>query len=244
MTDLLPVEIRSFTRLMEVVAVHSGEEVPTIRMLCQKLQAILPVSREESAKILFDHVSAVEKLIDEHMVTPGSKRSGGRLKVRIARLFDPNELAKNYSKFQSEQQENVLAILDLIPLLDDVKFDGEKLIESRGEIISEIDNLLGKILSSNEVSDAIKSISLAQVEMIKRTLVRFEFEGVVPFREAIYCTIGRLTLELKGIPETKQGGIREIIDDLVRIKDMAEIAAGTLKLAGPFIAGLLAAPAA
>ena len=242
MTELLPVEIRAFTSLMEVVASPTGEDAPAIRMLCQKLSAIVPLQQATAPRVLFEHVSAIDRLIDEHMTTPGSRRAGQRLKDRIARLFEANELAKRYVQYQTDQRENVLAILDLIPLLDDVKFDGGKLLEARSGIVSALDDLLSEVGGSRDVSDPSKKLVLAQVEMIKRTLERFETDGVVPFRDSIYCTIGRLTLELRDVRDNEKDGIRKIIDDLVRVKEMAEIAAGTLKLAGPFIAGYLSAP--
>jgi|GEM_PF-2975737 len=242
MSDSLPIEIKSLTSILERMLQPSAAAMPTVSMISRFMQESAGTNEAESIPTFFNHLRVVDGLIQEHMVSPGTRRSGERLRARLVKLFAGDNLGEKYNAFQPSQSHNIQAILDLISMLDVVQFNNDGLIERREEIGSSIDELLADVAESSELTEATKRIVVAQIDLIRRTLDRFETSGVVPFRESIYCSIGRLTIELKDLDENEGGRIRKVIDDIVRIKDMAEIAGGTLRLAGPFIAGYLSAP--
>jgi len=242
MSDSLPLEVKTLTAVLERMQEGANAANPTIRTLSRFMQEVAGTSEVESISTLFHYLKVVDGLIQEHMVSPGGKRSGERLRARLAKLFDGNILGDPFGNFHATQSHNIQAILDLIPMLDDIQFDNDGLISKRPEIAASIEALLSDVAGSSELAEATKRVVVAQIDLIRRTLDRFEISGVVPFRESIYCSIGRLTLELKDLNEAEAGKVRKVIDDIVRIKDLAELAGGTLRLAGPFIAGYLAAP--
>lgn len=243
MTDSLPIEVRAFTELLEAMSKPQGDASPAISAICRALRGIVPNAEKDPARILFDYIQSIDTLIEEHMLTPGSKRSGSRLRARIGDLFGSERLHQRYDAFQNEQRENILAILDLLPLLDDVQFNSSRLVEVRTDINESLLNIISDIAQSDQLSEATKRVVKGQVELIQKTLDRFEFEGVVPFRDSIFCTIGRLTIELRTSDEKQGAAIRKVVDDLIRVKEMIEVAGGALLLSGPVIAGLLSGPA-
>jgi hypothetical protein len=244
MSDSLPIEVTVFTAVLERMLEPSNTPVPTLNMISRFMQEIAGTSDVEAVQTFFGHLRIVDGLIAEHMVSVGSKRSGERLRARISKLFGGDNLGIPYNSFQPSQSHHIQSILDMLPMLDVVQFDNDGLEKRRDDIVNSIDSILSDISKSDELSHATKQVISAQVYGIRKTLERFEISGVVPFRDSIYCSIGRLTIELKDLDEKQAGKLRQVIDDIVRVKDLAEIAGGTLKLAGPFIAGYLSAPGA
>jgi hypothetical protein len=244
MSESLPIEVRALTSVLERMIEPSNTPVPTVNVISRFMQETVGVGETEAIQTFFAYVRIVDGLIVEHMVSPGTKRSGEKLRARIAKLFGGDNLGVPYNSFQPSQSQHIQAILDMLPMLDVLQFDADGLTQRRENIVESIDLVLSDISQSNDLSYATKQIISAQVYSIKKTLERFEFSGVVPFRDSIYCSIGRLTIELKYLDEKQAVKVRQVIDDIVRIKDLAEMAGGALRLSGPFIAGYLAAPGA
>jgi hypothetical protein len=242
MTGIQPIEIRAFTALLQAMSEQGGNTHPALRSICRTLSGVASIPEGQAAKALFEHIGAISRLIDEHMTTAGNKRAGARLKVRIAELFSSEKLVQDYGSFLAQNGPNISAILDLMSLLDDVQFDDGKLINARPDIQAALDELLGNLVGSDQIAESTKKVVRGQIYLIKNTLERFEFDGVVPFRDSIFCTVGRLHIELRDADEKQGGAIRKLIDDIIRVKDMVELAGGALLLTGPVIAGLLSAP--
>jgi|SRR5215217_1277974 len=242
MSDSLPVELSRLTSVLERMTQPSGSATPTINVLARFMQEEAGTDEADSIPTFFHYLRTVDELVHEHLVSASNRRSGERLRARLSKLFAGDNLGDKYNNFQATQSHNIQAILDMIPMLDGVKFDNDGLVERKSEISSSLDDILSDVSGSAELTDATRRVVVAQIDLIKRTLTNFELSGVVPFRESIYCSIGRLTLELKDLDAPEAGKVRSVIDDIIRIKDLAEIAGGTLRLAGPFIAGYLAAP--
>ena len=237
-----PPEIDVFNALLGQILMLKGDGRPAIGMLAAELSNITGVDAAESAVALFQLARTINGFIDESVVGSRNTRAGERLKARILDLLAPEMLSKQYADYQNVQHQNAQAILDLMSFLDHLEFDSEKFSLSKVEIEDELAKVESEAAASANLSNSQQKLVLAQVALIRRALARFSVDGLGPFRDSIFTSIGRLTIELKSADGDQAAAVRGVIDDLLRVKDIAEIAGGALKLTGPFIAGLLTGP--
>lgn len=242
MSDSIPTELQVFSQLLEQMSVSAGDASPTIRCIAMELSRLTPNQSKDGARAIFDLIRSVEAVVDTHLIGSANQRSADRIKARMDDLFSVENLHLRYDSFQNANRHQILALHDMLTILDGATFDGPALSESKGKISEELERLIQDTMGTGEISTDLKDLVRAQLRLIQTTLDRFEIDGVTPFRQSIYCAVGVLTIELDRLPKAQQGAIRSIIDDIVRVKDMAETVGGALRLTGPIITGLLAAP--
>lgn len=242
MSSTVPPEIQIFERFLRRLVTPLNGSGAAIFVISDRFAEVSTAKRSESLPLLFRYVDTIKEMIDELLINSPHKRAGERLKERIGELFSVEKLNLDYSVYSMNQKSNIETIIDLMYFLDHLKFDSEGFSKSVPEINSNLKEIIGKVAKSSDFSEHQQRIIIAQVELIMRSMERFKTDGVAAFRDSISCGIGRLTIELKAARGDQVGAVRGVIDDLLRVKDLAEVAGGALALTGPYVAGLLTAP--
>jgi len=243
MTHARPPEIDHFNALLEKMLQYKGDSRAAIGPISEDLSSITGVAHAESSFALFQLIETICVFIEEDIIENKNQRAGRRLKERILELFSSDMLVSNYAEYQKSQKHNISTLVDLMSFLDHLEFDAKKFTEARPEIESVLSKLEAAAAGNGDLSDAQRKLVLAQVALIKRSLARFSVDGLGPFRDSIFTSIGQLTIELRSSDKGQASAIRSAIDDLMRAKDLAEMAGGALRLTGPYIAGLITGPA-
>jgi hypothetical protein len=243
MSHSRPPEIDHFNALLEKMLQYRGDARPAIAPISDELVSVTGGDPVEASFALFQLIDTICVFIEGDIASSKNQRAGRRLKERILGLFSTDMLASNYAEFQNSQKHNINTIIDLMSFLDHLEFDALKFLESKPDIDEVLNKLEASAAGSGDFSDSQRKLILAQVALIKRSLARFSVDGLGPFRESIFTSIGRLSIELRTSDKGQASAIKSAIDDLLRAKDIAEMAGGALQLTGPFVAGLLTGPA-
>lgn len=185
-------------------------------------------------------LGSLERLVLELDSTP-ARRTAQKTVDTIVRVFTASNLTGTVNDFRKQHRTELHFIENTLDLLQDLSVDKEKFSSSIANIEEEIDQISAKFLKSS-LSDASKSVLMAQLQLLKNSAKRFDGGQVGPFRDSAFSTIGRVVIQIRKDSNIPDADKREMIDDALRLYDVIEKGGNLLSLAAPFIAGYLMAP--
>lgn len=188
-------------------------------------------------------VQSLPSLVAE-IPSKGQRRVAEKLVGRIEKLLDPTALATDMKSYIGRQASNIEFIEESLPLFEDLTYESDSLIAKLPDIYAAIEGMKSKFGQSPDVSDASKIMLIAQLDLLTNSVHRFQNSGIGAFRDSIFTIYGRITIQLESDENTSAEQKREIADDILRIYGVVQLGGDLLKLCGPVIAGLLAAPVA
>lgn len=235
MTDTLP-EILHLKALLE-----SLENVPDNhrkrgagRIIAEQFASITGTENLFDAYArLVAVIQNLSSLADEQFPEAGRKAAAYVGIGGLKGIFSPINLAIPFDQFLSNTDTDRRFLSATILLFDDVRFDSGALLSKATDIVSEIDALKEKIAKNDGLSHASKLIIGAQLTLIERSLLKVNSDGVGPFRDSVFTSIGRIYVELRGNNENDKIASRETLDDLLRIYGLLEAGGTLLSLGAP-----------
>lgn len=202
-----------------------------------------PGESREALFALIQAIDTLDRLCEERFERHHEKAMAQTVVRSLRSMLEPKHLNKSFDAFRQEHHASVHTALAILPLLGTLRYDADALLGHRDEIVSQVDALRAKVLSDDVLPDAAKHVIAAQLHLVNRSILRFETSGIGPFRDSLFCTIGRIEVVLKGeTAEVRHRG-NELADEVLRIYGLAQLAGDIASLAGPVIAGLLTGPA-
>jgi hypothetical protein len=172
----------------------------------------------------------------------GTRDVGNHVVDAIKALLDPQTLGEEFRQYRKRHAVDLEFVSRSLPLFRDLSYDGGALAASNSEIYAAIDAMKSKLGSYDGLSDASKTVLSAQLDLLAKSVHRFQTSGVGPFRDAVFSIYGKIRLQLDNDSDTSKDVKREVADDILRIYGLLQIGGGLLKLGGPVVAGLLGAP--
>ncbi len=190
---------------------------------------------------LYTSIDSLVELVEIKFPERGRKAAALAAIESIKALFSPRSLGRPYNEFAAVLKNKTSQILSFLPILEDIEFDSDSLTVNKANIFTEIEAARDRLASNSDLSDGSRRFLNAQFILMEKALVRFEKDGVGNFSASVYSAIGRIYIELRDEDHTKSG-VKDVIDDVLRIHGLMQAGGDILKLSGPFIAGLLSAP--
>lgn len=190
---------------------------------------------DDSVDNLFFGISEIIEALEQILptISPPTVRqvaSGVLSKIRL--LFSPRALQLQSGQYWSIVTADITFVEGTIGLFLGTGFDIGPVLDRQVEIASELENLRGHIGKSDEVSDSIKTVLLAQVDLIEKSMARLKSAGVGPFKESVYSLFGRVSIEIANPKTAGSGDLRKVADDLLRIVGLIEAGGKLLQLSG------------
>ena len=242
MNERLP-EITRLASLLEALrGVRPTPSSLVLTTLNEQL-AVLGFDREIALLELMRTIDGLERIIPD-IHSAAARRLAERLIKRVQRLFSAENLVLETKTFLSQQRQQMEFVLENLELFDELKFDAASLPGAAPGLLAELEALKGRVAKSGELADASRVLVLAQLDLMGRSINRFDRTGVGPFRDSLFSIYGRIVVELQGEDKNDKEAAREIVDDVLRVINLVQAAGGALALSGPVIAGLLAGPSA
>lgn len=240
-TDAL-IEIQYLKQLIETLpASGSGSAMNVVMGAYGKIASI---DDEYEAFLSFYKVlGSLPSIVEEKFPEKGRRAAALHIVEKMKDAFSPFKLSMGYSDFRGSYINSIRGIIFLMPILEDICFDASALVSNTDNIISEIDNIRKKVGISSDISDATRFFVDGQLILLERALLKFQSGGVGPFRDCVFTSIGKVYIELQSA-DSKSSSVKEIMDGVLRIYGLMQVGGDILKLSGPVISGLLAAPSA
>lgn len=130
-----------------------------------------------------------------------------------------------------------------VSIFEDIDFDPTKVAENATEISEVLGGVKGRLAGLEGISDASRTILMCQVDLIERSLLRFQTHGVIAFRESVFTMYGRVSVELEASSDKAvKASLKETADDLLRVAGLIETASSVFQLVAPAALKLLSAP--
>jgi hypothetical protein len=238
-TKIAP-EILNIEAWLETILARTSK-LPAILEISQAYAGVAQTSEEASFRELIRVVDSLPNLLGE-LPTDPSRKVATSVIERLNRLLDPKALGHEFGTWRNYHRANIDYIQSSIVIFHDLKFDSEIFLSKTPNLYEEIDKLRAKFASSDDISEPSKIVLRAQLDLLKKGVNRFQTSGVGAFRDSIFSIYGRITIQLEADKSISPAKKREIADDILRVWDIAQMGGDLLKLAGPAIAGYLAAP--
>lgn len=185
-------------------------------------------------------VDSLKRLAVELPAGP-TQSMGVRTAEAVERLFTSDRLLRNVSDFRSAARSDLDVIEHSLEIFEYARADIDGFRGNIKALYGDLDTLSEHFAKSN-LSDAAKSVLLAQMQLLKKTIDRFEAGSVTPFRDGAFSIIGRVVIEIQKDSKANPAEKRQLLDEAMRIYGMLEAAGNVLSLAAPVITGLIEGP--
>ncbi len=190
---------------------------------------------------LFSSLDQIEQIANEHFIG-GQKSVAENAINELRRLFGLEASRHPYNDYIGVRRTHIATVRLVFPILTDLSFDLISLQAKLPDAISEIQRFKDRISLHDDVSDQLKTVLFAQIDLMEKSLVRVQERGIGEFRHSVFTTFGRIYLELRANSEVSDKTSKEIVDDFLRIYQVFEAGGSLLQLGAPVIRGLIGAP--
>jgi len=191
---------------------------------------------------LMTSLDSLEGMVQERFSESGRREAALHLIQLTRSLLDLDDLVHPWEAYRARRYSVMQSARGMFVLLSDLKFDGEALLEKSLTLSEEISSLKKKFAGDDELSDAARAVLFCQLDLLHRSVARFQTSGVGPFRDSIFSSVGRIYIELAQDSGVSPDKVRSVIDDMLRVVNLAQVGGSILKLSGPVIAGLIEGP--
>lgn len=236
-------ELARIESLLNTIIGSAGATAPALEVFLGRCHAEFDNrSTSTSYNSLQASISGISDIVREKFQEPGRRQVALNLIRILEEIFGVEAFQGTWADYQKRVRRDASSALNMMPLLQDLSFDSDRLLADRLSIIQQIEKLKSKIGIEENISDPAKTVLLAQLRLLEQSLEKFETTGVGPFRQSIFTVFGRVVLELEREENLSTAGKRELVDDVLRVYGLMQAGGDLLKLGGPVISGLLAAP--
>lgn len=157
--------------------------------------------------------------------------------------FSITALRASIENWVSITAPHVATFKATLSIFEDLEFDGAKIVENAPEISEVLGGVKGRLVKLEGLSDASRTILMCQVDLIEKSLLRFQKHGVSAFRESVFSMYGRVSIELTAAKDEKvKGSLKETADDLLRVAGLVETASAAFQLVAPVALKMIAGP--
>jgi len=171
----------------------------------------------------------------------GMRRIAEKTISGLLSAFSTQNLVRDANGFRVTMSKELHLASANLEIFHELKLDRDNLSNSLKDIDKSIDDLRD-IFAKSDMSDASKSILSAQMELLKKSIDRFDKGTVGPFRDSAFSVIGRVVIQINGDEKLKSEDARKLVDDVLRLAGLIDAGSKVLTLVAPSIAGLLTGP--
>lgn len=182
-------------------------------------------------------VASLDRLVVE-IEGKHARATAERTVSAIRDLFTAQSLSRTVAEWRAVNANQLHLIDATIGLFGDLRTDREAFAGNVKSIEAVLEEVSIKF-NQSDLSDASKSVLMAQIELLRKSIARFEEGAVGPFRDQAYSVVGRVVIQIQNDPKVADVDKRKLIDDALRIYDVIDKGSSVLKLAAPYVAGLL-----
>ncbi|WP_454715279.1 hypothetical protein [Caulobacter segnis] len=210
--------------LMNAWGQHGGEQSPT------SFHEVLAISSAPRTMLPF-------------IKGKGSQAIAETAVSAIEECFSSISLQSNIEDWMSLTGSHRAILRATVSIFEDIDFDPTKVAENAPEISEVLGGVKVRLIALEGLSDASRTILMCQVDLIEKSLLRFQTHGVTAFRESVFSMYGRVSVELTASKDDKvKGSLKETADDLLRVAGLIETASAVFQLVAPAALKLLAGP--
>lgn len=170
-----------------------------------------------------------------------TQNMGVRTAQAVQRLFTSDRLVRNVGDFRTVAKSDLDIIEHSLEIFEHARSDVDGFKSNVDRLNVELDDL-SEHFNKSDLSDASKSVLMAQIQLLKNSIVRFDAGSVMPFRDSAFSVIGRVVIEIQKDPKASPADKRKLIDDAMRLYGILDAAGNVLSLVAPVISGYLDAP--
>lgn len=181
------------------------------------------------------------KRLAADLPTGPTQDMGVRTALAVQRLFTSDRLARNVGEFRAVAKSDLDIIEHSLGIFDHARSDVDGFKSNVEKLNVELDKL-SVHFNKSDLSDASKSVLMAQIRLLKNSIERFDAGSVLPFRDSAYSVIGRVVIEIQKDTKASPADKRKLIDEAMRLYGILEAAGNILSLVAPVISGYLDAP--
>ncbi|WP_156449613.1 hypothetical protein [Caulobacter sp. CCH9-E1] len=214
--------------------------IPSSTPMLTAIENYWPTSAPNKLMDVMRSLHALEQITSE-LPTAGMRRIAEKTIAGLVVAFSTQNLLRDISGFRAAMSNEIHLATSNLELFHDLKIDRDNLINSAEEIDRSIDDLM-ELFAKSEMSDSSKSVISAQMELLKKSIDRFNKGTVGPFRDSAFSVIGRVVIQIHGDTKLKSEDARKLVDDVLRLAGLIDAGSKILTLAAPHIAGLLPPP--
>lgn len=211
--------------------------IPSSTPMLSAIETYWPTSAPNKLMDVMRSLNALEQIISE-LPNAGMRKIAEKTVAGLIVAFSPQNLLRDIAGFRSALSNEIHLAKSNLELFHDLQMDRDKLINSAEEIEKSIEDLID-VFAKSEMSDSSKSVILAQMELLKKSIDRFNKGTVGPFRDSAFSVIGRVVIQIHGDTKLKSEDARKLVDDVLRLAGLIDAGSKVLTLAAPHIAGLL-----
>ena len=199
-----------------------------------------PTSAPNKLMDLMRSLHSLEQLALE-LPNAGMRRIAEKTISGLLSAFSTQNLVRDANGFRVTMSKELHLASANLEIFHELKLDRDNLSNSLKDIDKSIDDLRD-IFAKSDMSDASKSILSAQMELLKKSIDRFDKGTVGPFRDSAFSVIGRVVIQINGDEKLKSEDARKLVDDVLRLAGLIDAGSKVLTLVAPSIAGLLTGP--
>lgn len=216
-----------------------------LEALATDLPREFEITEEETLKRIFVAIQNIEIEVLQRYELGVLRTIALNTLKSLQEFFSPSSLGREIRLFKRDHAR-IDALIENLVVFDSIEKAGASLVQSKEQILAELESVLQRCDHSDGIDPKIKSLVRGNFELVRHALAHLDIEGRGGLRATTLTAVGVLTLELRdqSLTEDAKTFVGKATDILLKVAGVIEVSqnvAGLLTYSGG-AAGLLPAP--